>query len=180
MRRLLLVCGILLVAAIPASAQDSYPSAEVFGGYSFLSAGGFGDRASAHGVGFSVAGNLGKQFGIVGDFSYHRKTFDDVGFDVKANITTFLFGPRLSVRGKSATGFVHVLVGGARLGGNAFGISDSTTGVALGLGGGVDINAGKSIAIRIAQLDYIPARFEGEWFHSVRYEAGIVIKFGGK
>jgi len=180
MRKLVLVSLILLVAAIPASAQDTYPSAEVFGGYSFLNVGGFGDRESAHGVGFSIAGNLGKQFGIVGDFSYHRKTFDDLGVDVKATVTTFLFGPRLSVRGKSATGFVHVLAGGARLGGSAFGISDSTTGFALGLGGGVDINAGKSIAIRLGQLDYIPARFEGEWFHSVRYEAGIVIKFGGK
>jgi hypothetical protein len=60
-----------------------------------------------------------------------------------------LIGPQFTVRGKGATGFAHVLVGGVRSieGGNHF---------AGALGGGVDINAGKRVAIRVFQFDYIP------------------------
>ena len=47
-------------------------------------------------------------------------------------------------------------------------------------GGGVDINAGKKVAVRLAQFDYIPTRFSGFWFHNFRYEAGIVFMVGGK
>src|ERR1051325_10457213 len=90
MRKLIMLAAMLFIAAIPARAQGNYPVAEIFGGYSYLSfdTGGvsngdiedfFDNREGFHGVGFSVAGNFSKHFGIVGDFSYHRKSAD-LGF----------------------------------------------------------------------------------------------------
>lgn len=174
MRKLLMSCGILLLSAIPAAAQ-SEPSAEVFVGYSFLSADTkdvIGERQSFHGVGFSVAGNLSPRVGLVADFSYNHASILGEGI----NAYTYVFGPRVYSRGKSATGFGHVLVGGTTL--KVLGVSDS--GFTLAVGGGVDLNAGSHFAIRLAQVDYLPSRVGGTWSQNFRYEGGIVFKIGGK
>ncbi|HEX8185289.1 MAG TPA: outer membrane beta-barrel protein [Blastocatellia bacterium] len=191
MRKLIMLAAMLFIAAIPAHAQGNYPVAEIFGGYSYLSfdtGAGFGEdigdffdnREGFHGVGFSVAGNLSRHFGIVGDFSYHRKT-QDIGItDLKTNKYYFLFGPRVYARGHSVTGFAHALVGGTRtkLTSDDFQGADlgSRTDFALGFGGGVDVNVTDSIGIRLFQLDYIPVRTEGSWFHDLRAQVGITFR----
>jgi hypothetical protein len=173
MRKLAFLIGVLLVAAAPASAQSSYPSGEIFGGYSYLNLDtqGFGDRESVHGVGFSFNANLSSKVGLASDFSYHKKNFGG-GNDFDA--FTFVFGPRFFVRRQFGTVFAHVLVGGQRVSGGA----GSETGLALAFGGGLDINAGDVIAIRVGQADYLASRFSGVWLNNFRYEAGIVIKLG--
>lgn len=174
MRKLLIACGILLLSAIPTAAQ-SEPSAEVFAGYSFLSTDTkdvLGERKAFHGFGFSVAGNFGKSFGLVGDFSYNRASILGEGI----NAFTYVFGPQVSSRGKAATGFGHVLLGGTTL--KMAGVSQS--GFTLAVGGGVDLNAGKHFAVRLAQVDYLPSHLGGAWSHNFRYEGGIVFKIGGK
>lgn len=189
MRKMMMLAAMLLVAAIPAHAQDTYPAAEIFGGYSYLSvdtgAGLDGDlsdffdnREGFHGVGFSVAGNLSRNFGIVGDFSYNRKKIDLGVGDIKLNEFIFLFGPRVYARGGSVTGFAHALVGGVRskTTSDDFGNFGSSTNFAMGFGGGVDVNVTDSIGIRVFQLDYIPVRAEGEWFHNLRAQAGITFR----
>lgn len=168
MRKLLMVCGILMLAAIPASAQDKYPSAEVFAGYSYLHLDGGGN---GHGFDLSVSANFGPRFGAVADFSYHRGSGSLSG----GNAYGYLFGPRIYARGKAATGFFHVLLGGVTVSGGG-----SVSGFALALGGGVDINAGKKVAVRIGQFDYVPARFFGVWTHNFRYTGGVVFKIGEK
>ncbi|HLG15844.1 MAG TPA: outer membrane beta-barrel protein [Blastocatellia bacterium] len=168
MKKLLMVCGILFLAAIPAAAQDTYPSAEVYAGYSYLHLDGGGN---GHGFDISVSGNFGPRFGAVADFAYHRGT----GAFSGASAYSYLFGPRVYARGERATGFFHALLGGATLSGGG-----SISGFALGIGGGVDINAGKNIAVRLGEFDYVPARFAGIWTHNFRYTGGIVFKFGEK
>ena len=89
MKKLFLFVAVLFLMAVPANAQDEYPSAEIFGGYSYLSVNlniddpddffDFDDREGVHGFGFSVAGNLSSSIGIVGDFSYHKKSIDFPG-----------------------------------------------------------------------------------------------------
>ena len=190
MRKLMMLAATLFIAAIPAHAQGNYPIAEIFGGYSYLSfdtGAGFDDdiddffdnREGFHGIGFNAAFNLSKHFGIVGDISYHRKT-EDIGIaDLKTNKYYFLFGPRVYARGDNVTGFAHALVGGARttLTSDAFqGNLDSRTDFALGFGGGVDVKLTDGIALRVFQVDYIPVRTDGEWFHDLRAQVGITFR----
>ncbi|HET8675929.1 MAG TPA: outer membrane beta-barrel protein [Blastocatellia bacterium] len=199
MRKFILPLAVLFLAAIPAHAQDEYPSVEIFGGYSYLSVDvgadfddddfDFDEREGFHGFGVSIAGNISSSFGIVGDFSYNRKDISDLtGLDSNANVSLFLFGPRFTARGDTVDGFVHALVGVARqrvevdLPGENFDISEND--LALGFGGGVDIKASDRFAIRLFQLDYIPIRAEDpfefdekRWTHNFRFQIGAVFRF---
>ncbi|MEW6208378.1 MAG: outer membrane beta-barrel protein [Acidobacteriota bacterium] len=171
MRKLLLLVAVLFVSAIPASAQD-YPSAEIFGGYAYANIDVFDiDRDSLNGFGVSFAGNLGPRFGLVAEFGGYYGDFE--GIDIDAY--TYLFGPRVNARGEAATGFAHILLGGATT--KVEGVSE--TDFALAVGGGVDINAGKSVAFRL-QFDYLPVFAEGETLHNFRFMTGIVFKVGNK
>src|ERR1044071_7077877 len=123
MRRLMLLVVVLFAAAVPSFSQN-YPTTEIFGGYSYLSAQPFGGRTGMNGWGASVTGNFGPKWGGVAEFGGNYATVREVipgagTFDLKTSIYPFLFGPRFSARGKSATGFAHVLVGGARQIGSA-------------------------------------------------------------
>lgn len=190
MRKSVMLAALLFVGAVSANAQDSYPTAEIFGGYSYLNIEGEDllgvDRQGLHGLGFSFAGNLSKKIGIVGDFSYNRKNNIEVGpFDVDVNAFYFLVGPRFSWRSDQVTAFGHALAGGVRAKTEAAGFGDeSQSDFALGFGGGLDVNVSKSIAIRVFQADYLPTRvddFGGDkkWAHHFRAQAGIVIRLGG-
>jgi hypothetical protein len=193
MRKVILLFAVLFLITVPARAQDTYPTAEIFGGYSYFSEDlnfdldddepiDFDERESFHGFGISVAGNLSKWFGIVADFSYNKSEIELPGEDIDTSNLIFLFGPRISARGSAVTGFGHFLVGGTRRKVESF---DSETGFTLGIGGGVDINVGDSVAIRLFQADYLPTRFENffgdsEWFNNFRFQIGLVFKAGNR
>jgi opacity protein-like surface antigen len=194
MKRLLMFLAVMLLAAIPASAQSDYPSAEIFGGYSYLSADTgavedediedfFDNREGVHGVGFSVAANLSRNFGVVGDFSYHWRNLDQFGIgDIKLSTLFFLFGPRVYARSDRVTGFAHALVGGVRAKADfnfpGFSASESQTDFAMGFGGGVDVNITSGLAVRLFQADYIPVRSDGRWLHNLRAQVGLTLKLG--
>ncbi len=86
----------------------------------------------------------------------------------------YLFGPRFTARTARATLFAHVLVGGntLRLAGT------STNGFAWAVGGGLDYNAGRHLAIRVIQADYLRTRLSNLWFNDARLGIGLVFKFG--
>jgi hypothetical protein len=180
--------AVLFLSAIPASAQDSYPGVEIFGGYSYLSVDlnvdfdddeifDLDEREGNHGFGFSLAGNFSPNIGLVGDFSYHKKELELIGPDLDSTTFVFLFGPRFSARSDAATGFGHVLIGGTRFKLEGF---ESDVGFTLGVGGGVDVNVGDSLAVRLAQVDYLPTRINGEWLNNLRFQIGLVFKAGGQ
>lgn len=169
MRRLFLIAGVLLVASIPAKAQD-HPGYEVFGGYSLLNTK-FFDRENLHGFAFSVAGNLGPTWGLVAEVSGHYGSTS--GLSLRKY--TYLFGPRFSSRSDKATVFGHVLLGGAN---SKIEGTDIGSGFALAVGGGVDLNVNKSVAVRILQVDYLPDRSFGVWTQNARVSAGVVFKLG--
>lgn len=186
---------LLLVLCLPlaALAQEEAPKVEMFGGYSYLrvNPGGGIDGISSHGFNTSLAGNITRNIGIVGEFSRFTKSINisDVldepifgTFEARARVSTFMFGPRFTLRGGNAEPFVHALFGGAhgKFEASAAGLSESVSGVAFAyaLGGGLDIKAHDNFAIRIAQLDYIQARVAGERLNNLRYSAGVVIRFG--
>jgi hypothetical protein len=68
------------------------------------------------------------------------------------------------------------MAGGARFGDDV----GSENGFSLGFGGGIDVNAGERMAIRVVQFDWAPSRFSGEWETNViRFGFGIVFKSSG-
>src|SRR5262245_461208 len=186
---------LLLVLCLPlaASAQEEAPKVEMFGGYSYLriNPGEGADGVSSHGFNTSLAGNITRNIGLVGEFSRFTKSISlsDVISDpifgtaeARARVSTFMFGPRFTLRGGNAEPFVHALFGGAhgRFRASAAGVSEEASGVAFAyaLGGGLDIKLHDNFAIRVAQLDYIQARIAGEGLNNLRYSAGVVIRFG--
>lgn len=163
----------MLILPLSALAQEA-PKAEVFAGYSYLRTFGDGESLNSHGFNGSIAGNINKHFGIVGDFGFHRASVLDVGI----NTFTYMAGPRISGRSDKVDPFVHALFGGARL--SVPDASFSDTAFAFAFGGGLDIKASDSVAFRIAQVDYIGFRQEGVTDNNFRYSVGIVFRIGGK
>lgn len=179
----------LLTVMLPfaAMAQD-YPPVEVFGGYSYFRAN--PDEFNLHGWNASVTGNLTHWFGVTGDFSGHYGKPSDIfgeipGIDI--NHYTIMVGPKLSYRAGAFTPFAHFLIGGARAGTNdAFFGSTSDWALATSVGGGLDINISDSIALRVAQAEWLMTDFDtGDFLfdpndrqNNFRFSAGIVFKLG--
>jgi opacity protein-like surface antigen len=194
---------VVLCLPLAALAQEEAPKVEISGGYSFVNGGG----DTSHGFNLSFTGNVTRRIGVVGEFNRYTESetlnvpnlsaFPIEGFptlpplpnlgpiNIKASLSTFLFGPRLTlIRGKKAEPFVHGLLGAARSsidfsGPGITGGGDSNA-FAFALGGGVDIKAHKNFAIRVAQLDYLGARGGGVRLNSFRYSAGVVIRLGNR
>jgi len=203
--RILFPIGLILAFTLSAQAQTEYPRVEIFGGYSYASIerGGSVPRESAHGWAANASVNFHKYFGATADFAGqfgHTSVFP-VCIDIfppppgcverRAGLSTnqFLFGPRVTARTERVTGFGHVLFGASRMRVSSTTVAGLTlpaeteTHFALGLGGGLDINAGRRFAIRVVQFDYIPVRRDRfsvrSWLDNVRVQAGVVIKLGG-
>ena len=184
MRKLLFVATLLvLLLPLTAAAQDA-PKVEIFGGYSYFRA---DDKIDAdlHGWNASVAGNVNKWFGVVGDFSGHYDNFDGPGFNTDINLHLFTFGPKFAYRKyERVTPYGHVLLGAARTHTKvvtaAATVRDTDTDFALIAGGGLDLNVNKSLAVRLFQTDYVFIR-DGSLdtnFHNFRVSTGLVLKLG--
>lgn len=192
MRKLCVSIVTVLLVSIAAQAQDKPPVVEIYGGYSYLNFDLALDpatrpgRQNANGVGLNVAGNFNNWFGVVGDFSYNTKDVADPefpGLKFAARNLYFLAGPRWSMRRERTTVFAQALVGAVRMRAD-IGSVPKFTDLAFGLGGGLDINANKRIAIRAFQFDYLPSRTTNNitkdkvWLHNIRAQVGIVLKLG--
>jgi len=186
-----ILLGALFIFMVPCAsmAQPDYPPAEIFGGYSYLRANPEG--FNLHGWNASVTGNVTDWFGIEGDLSGHYGSPTDrfgsiPGIDIDHH--TFMVGPKLSYRTGSVTPFAHFLIGAARAGTEdeiEF-VKLSDWALATVVGGGVDINLSRSVALRVAQADWLMTRYDTrrDFFddrdrqHNFRFSAGIVIKLG--
>ncbi len=178
MKKLILALTAALLFVSPAWAQQSvgtgsegrdYPRGELFGGFSLINIGD-GARENLFGAQASISGNFHRNLGLTADFGGQ---FRDLG-GITVQQYELLFGPQFSKRGGRFTGFAHALAGVEHFRVGAF----SDNGFALGIGGGLDVNLNDRWAVRPIQLDYIPNHFGGQWFHDVRYGAGVVVKFG--
>jgi hypothetical protein len=191
MRKALLGVCLMLMVPLAAMAQPEYPRAEVFGGYSFFRAN--PDGMNLQGWDASVTGNLTRWFGVEGDISGHYGSPRVFGFTVPfvdISSHTFMAGPRLAYASGSITPFAHFLIGGARASTGALGVSTSDTALATAIGGGIDVNLNRTLAIRAVQADYLMTRFKtGPQFffsgfdqrqNNFRISAGFVIKLGNR
>ncbi|MBI2956694.1 MAG: porin family protein [Acidobacteria bacterium] len=206
MRKLFLtLVGVLLLFAVPVQAQDEYPAVEAYGGYNYMRADiskdvadliGVSRHRTAHGFLLGLVGNPHRNFGIEGEFSGHwfdvtipaavAMTPDDVTVDFRHLL--FMAGPRIAGRWERATPWAHTLLGFAHTRGSVSGVgSDSNTNFAWAIGGGVDVNASRNVAVRLIQVDYILIKFDVDEvagfpvdgsrnLHNFRIAFGIVIK----
>jgi len=175
LRKTILVCMLILASCTFMVAQDNNNKAEVFGGYQWTSVD-FGSgvsRQNFNGFDGALTGYFNQNLGITADFSGNYKTIEGVS----AKVYTYTFGPTLRVPMDKATPFVHALFGGGHATAGVEGASVSSNGFAYAIGGGLDLNATKNVAIRIGQFDYFGTRFESENQKNFRYSAGIVLKF---
>jgi opacity protein-like surface antigen len=129
------------------------------------------------------------------DLSYYSS--DSYSISEKYQDFAFLSGPRFTLRkSKTVTPFAHALMGFdyAKLTDNEsyYGSSMSMdvqkdTGFAAVVGGGIDLNVQKNLAVRLIQADYFLTKhnnnFTGqinETWNNMSLSFGVVLRFGGK
>jgi len=203
MRTLYLLCMLLLAAGLTAQAQEA-PRAELFTGYSYLSAqfpfstdpAAGETRGSMNGWNVSAAVNANRWFGLVGDFDgYYNSPTQGTIFKpancvlctggVSAtvhNIYTFTGGPQLSLREPDLTVFGHVLFGGVHTRADLVSnvtqsASISTTSFTVMVGGGVDISLSHGFTLRI-QPDYFKSSILDRRQNNFRVSTGVVFRLG--
>ena len=153
------------------------------------------EREGFHGFNTSVTGNMSRYFGLKADFAGHfkKKDFDFGGstLNLDSRLFNFLGGVQVKDNSTDTTfkPFAHALVGVAHARNEAtFGgvcaaivptpcpnFSESDTGLAGALGGGIDIRASNRFDIRVIQFDYNPTRLFDSTQHNFRIGVGIVI-----
>ncbi|HXG66607.1 MAG TPA: outer membrane beta-barrel protein [Blastocatellia bacterium] len=189
MRKVIVWMAVLFGMTVTAQAQE-YHRFEIFGGYSYFNSDQFFERESLNTPGYvvSAAGNVTRHFGLVGEVSGHygKVSFPGIGLDPEfdADVTTFLFGPRVSAgKEEGINPFAHVLFGGAR---TKVENIDAETNFALAAGAGLDFVVSKLIAVR-GQFDYLPIKnqvspvgFTNDTSHNFRVSVGFVFRFGAE
>ncbi len=157
------------------------------------------EREGFNGFELSATGNLSRYFGLKGDFSGHFKSRNlpfgnlaGASVDVDSRLFNFLGGVQLKDNASESTfkPFAHALAGAAQ-GRNSVSFNqvvciaivpspcspftETETGFAAALGGGLDIRVNDKVDVRAIQIDYNPTRLFDSTQHNFRIGVGIVI-----
>jgi Outer membrane protein beta-barrel domain len=177
MRKFLFSMIIMACAASFSFAQsDDYNKLDVYVGFSHARID-FGDYEGFNGVEGAVTGNISRYVGLKGDYAFHRKNFDFGPVSGHADSHTLVGGVQFKDNSKETKvkPFGHLMAGVAN--GRFSGpITDSETGFAGVIGGGVDIKLSPRVDFRAIQLDYNPTRLGGETQHNFRVGIGLVFR----
>lgn len=189
--------AVVLVSASAFAQSDSTPKWDVFAGYQYLYPGarvptgldpndavGFKLPGMVKGIGGAFTYNFASHFGLETDFGYNRDTPSG------SSEWTAGAGPRFIVRNEDMAFFIHAL--GTF---NRVTINDgfnTSNGVGMILGGGLDIPLGKMFSWRVFGADYVWAQHNfasiesAQWpalrrpqFEGARLRTGIVLNWGG-
>jgi outer membrane immunogenic protein len=179
MRKLLIVCGLLFVAAASANAQEG-KGFEVSGDYQFVrfNPGNGASGINCQGGSGSFGAYLTSRLGLIGEFGGCRVTGLPTG--VSSHELDYLFGPRLyfPTHGRVFP-FVQALFGGEQFSAGATGVgSASTSAFAMAAGGGADITLTRHVSFRAIQVDYLYTHFGGASQNNLRIQSGLVWRFG--
>jgi opacity protein-like surface antigen len=159
------------------------------------------EREGFNGFNTSITGNISRYVGLKGDFSghYKKKTIplggSTASFDLDSSVYNFLGGVQIKDNATDAGSFkpfAHALVGAARVRNkvdfsNNFCVAifpspcvtdftDSETGFAAAIGGGIDIRVSKRVDFRAIQFDYNPTRVFDATQHNFRIGVGLVFR----
>jgi hypothetical protein len=171
-RQLLWLLAMPVFLTSPAWAQQSgtdIPRVEIFAGFSCFRAG-ISNGENLFGWQANPDINFTKNIALAMDFGGQYKKIGGITF----SMYEYMAGPRFKYRTDRLTAFVHGLVGGEAA--HALGFTQGA--FALGFGGGLDINAGDSMAFRAFQIDSIHDHSRGSWGHNLRIGIGLVVKLG--
>jgi outer membrane protein OmpA-like peptidoglycan-associated protein len=199
--RLAIIVVIGSIGSLAAAQEQPAPKWELFGGYSFLYPGADVHgvfpggllpvtsrlESNPRGVGGSITYNFNRWFGLTLDSSTHwgsgesgvGKRIDDAAF---SNLS---FGPKVTFRSHHFSPFLEALVGDHRLMPDTFHDIDK---VGFMLGGGLDINATRHVALRLIRADYVMSSYRygpsattaSTDLRGVRLQAGLVFMWGGE
>lgn len=152
----------------------------------------FTERAQGLGVETSLTANLNPWLGLAGDFSifFRRLQGDDGVFHVQSKALFLMAGPEFKARRRARmTPIARALFGVARssavftydVPGIVYADSNARTGLAMALGGGVDVHVAPRWSVR-GTFDYMKTVLgdvdpeEGGWQTHNRITLGVVIR----
>jgi outer membrane protein OmpA-like peptidoglycan-associated protein len=187
------VCSIGAVAqtsapqSAPASAENTAPKYELFGGYSWMDPGGYYTLREVPGVafkgpsmdkGFALAGtkNFGNVWGMTLEYSGH--------WSDNLRVQTLLGGPQVKWRSEHFQPFAHVLFGtdAAKA---LHSIGGTQWHPVLAGGGGFDIAVTQQFGVRLFQADYLYTNWESAYptghsprWNAVRLQGGLLWNIG--
>jgi opacity protein-like surface antigen len=179
MPKLMIVCGLLLLWAASARAQEG-PGFEVSGTYQYVrfNPGNGASGINCQGGSGSFGAYLTSRVGIIGEFGGCKVTGLPSG--TSAHELDYLFGPRVyfPTRGRVFP-FVQALVGGERFSAGVTGFgSASSNAFAMTAGGGADVTLTQHVSLRAIQVEYLYTHFGGASQNNFRLQSGIVWRFG--
>ncbi len=156
------------------------------------------EREGFNGVNAFVKGNVSRYVGLVGDYSFHRKSFSEsagaTSLGVDVDLHTLMGGVELKDNStetkvkpfaRGLVGFQHarakadisdagcIQVIGAPCPDD---FNESETGFSAAIGGGIDFRVSPRVDIRAIQFDYNPTRLGGETQHNFRIGIGVVFR----
>lgn len=176
MNKYVVILGMLLLCALPLLAQDEFPRAQVFGGYSYMSVdtSGASNRQSLNGWNAQASVNFNKWLGLTADFGGYYGS----PFEVTVHDYSFVFGPTVTYRAEHVAPFFHALFGGNHINGQALGGSAGDTAFAMAIGGGLDIPIKEHFGVRVAQVDWLRTQHFSTSQNNIRVSTGIMFNFG--
>jgi hypothetical protein len=183
---------LLLAGALTAAAQER-SEVDLSLHYSYIHAqqvSSGGCCFQMNGGGISLTYHANRWLGLEADIgSAYTGNVNGSGFNL--NLTSYLFGPRISLhRGRRLSSYGHVLFGGGHAGGTLYtrGFSVGSSSPAaqnafmMAAGGGVDVALNRRFGLRLLQADWYFGKFPNGSTHrqdNLRLSAGIVFRFGG-
>lgn len=196
MRKVFLLFSVMFLMISPRAKAQQFEGIEVYGGYSYLqdnlssTFSPFYSPLTPFGADFSLSGwqasiteKATDWLGLVQEFAGYYGTRNLIGADNHFSSFSILSGPRFYYPGfKAITPFVHALFGydttSVTLKPENFKATSGS--YAMAFGGGVDVSAGRTLAIRAFQFDYYRPQSFGSGQNNWRVSAGFVFRFGGR
>lgn len=163
---------------------------DVGGGYTYVRAnvppGGCGCFSLNGGNGW-LAFNATKSIAVVGEVGVQHAS-NVVGTGADLTLTSYLFGPRYTVRRfERVQPFAQVLLGGARASGSlapgSSGLAGSANAFATIVGGGLDVRLNEHFSLRAIEANYYFTKFDNgvnDRENNLRIGAGIIFRFGSR
>jgi len=195
-RKVFLLLSALLLMSHPRAEAQQIEGIEVFGGYSRLQNNlsstfspfyspltPFGADFSLNGWQASITEKATDWLGLVQEFAGYYGTKNLIGADNHFNTFSVLSGPRFYYPGlKVITPFAHALFGydNTSVTIKPQNFKATSGSYAMAFGGGVDVAAGRTLAIRLFQFDYYRPQSFGSGQNNWRVSTGLVFRFGGR
>jgi opacity protein-like surface antigen len=148
-----------------------------------------------NGVNVDAGYNFTRYVGAKADFSYHKKSRDfgplvpgGENVNVDGKLTQFMGGIKIQDNATATRvrpfaqalfglGHATVDVTGLTTGLPNANFSESETGFAAAVGGGLDIRINRNIDFRAIKVEYNPVRLEGETSNNIRLGIGLNFRF---